>query len=312
MIRWRGLTLARCALMLGGLVLCFGLRVVRAQAAFPGANGVITFALNNSDDGGNGEIDTVSAAGRGLKTIYSEGYGGSGQLDPSYSPDGARLVFDTNGQGPLGIPADGSYIQAMNSDGSGLSSVPSQNGAEPAWGPDGHSIVYADAAGLVTLDLPTGASRLVAGPGASEPAWSTRNQIAYVSHGDIYRVAAAGGVPVRLTFKGGRQPTFFPGGGRLAFVRNIANRGQIFTMAADGSHPRQITDMKRRSTSPTVSPDGRSIAFIHDSGPAENSRNTDRLWTMHAGGSRQQPVGHLPDSDFGLVQFEHPNWQPRP
>lgn len=298
---------------LSGLVVFFGLVAPVAEAAFPGRDGVIAFALNNSDRDGKGEIVTVSPSGRGRKTIYSEGYGGSGQLAPNYSSDGRLIVFETNGQGPLTIPSSGGDLQVMNSDGSALHSIPSQGeAAAPAWGPNGRSIVYSYRANLFTVDLFNGTFTQITTIGASQPAWSVRNQIAYVHAGDIYIMSASGGLARRLTFNGGAQPAFFAGGGRIAFVRNVAGRGQIFTVNTDATHMRQITHMRRRSTSPAVAPDGRFIAFIHDDGPSENTANTDHLWVMQADGRQAHQIRHLPGDDFGLLQAEHPNWQPLP
>jgi hypothetical protein len=105
MIKARMAMILGSVLTLGIAAVLGGLRAPEARAAFPGANGVIAFALNDSDDGGKGKIITVSPSGKGLETIYSEGYGGSGQLAPSYSPHGKQIVFETNGQGPLAPPA---------------------------------------------------------------------------------------------------------------------------------------------------------------------------------------------------------------
>lgn len=281
-----------------------------ARAAFPGRDGLIALALDNYDDGGNGDIVTVRPSGGGMRTIYSEAYGGSGQLAPAYSPDGTQIVFETNGQGPLAMPTGGGALQVMQGDGTGLHSIPSGDDENPAWGPDGHSIVYSDGTSVLTTDLNSGTVSQVATGGALEPAWSVRNQIAYVRHGAIYIASATGGAGRRLT--GGRQPTFFPDGRHIAFVRNIAKRGQIFVMNADGTHVHQLTWFKRRSTSPTVSPDAKWIAFVHDGGPSENTRNTNHLWLMRADGSHVHRVPHLPGDDHGLLQAEHPSWQPLP
>lgn len=300
----------RCVLAAGTAAGLTGVMASAASAAFPGRNGLIALALDNYDDGGNGEIVTVRPSGGGLRTIYSEGYGGSGQLAPGYSPDGRQIVFETDGQGPLAIPTGGGALQAMNGDGTGLHSIPSGDDQDPAWGPNGHSIVYSDGTTVSTTDLTGRTVSQVATGDALEPAWSVRNQIAYVRHGAIYLGSATGGPERRLAV--GRQPAFFPSGRRIAFVRNVAKRGQVFVINVDGTHLHQLTRMKRRSTSPTVSPDARWIAFIHDGGPSENTRNTNHLWLMRADGSHGHQVPHLPGDDHGLLQVEHPNWQPLP
>jgi serine/threonine protein kinase len=67
-----------------------------------------------------------------------------GACQPSWSPDGSRLVFTS----PCAIKKDaypGSGLYIINADGSGLKQLPSAPGGgdfEPAWSPDGKTIAF--------------------------------------------------------------------------------------------------------------------------------------------------------------------------
>src|SRR5690606_6697714 len=62
--------------------------------------------------------------------------------------------------------------------------------------------------------------------------------------GDLYRMPVAGGRATRITT--GRawdvQPRWSPDGRRIAFTSDRNGANNIWTMAADGSDPRQVTD----------------------------------------------------------------------
>ena len=75
-------------------------------AAFPGQNGLIAFESNR--DAGNFEIYTMNADGS-LQTNITTNPAGDAQ--PSWSPDGRKIVFATNRDG-------NSEIYVMNADGS--------------------------------------------------------------------------------------------------------------------------------------------------------------------------------------------------
>ena len=66
-----------------------------------------------------------------------------GACQPSWSPDGSRLVFTS----PCNIKKDtyqGSSLYIINADGSGLQPLPTAPGGdfEPAWSPDGQYIAF--------------------------------------------------------------------------------------------------------------------------------------------------------------------------
>ncbi|HET6792514.1 MAG TPA: hypothetical protein VFI35_13150, partial [Actinomycetota bacterium] len=62
------------------------------------------------------------------------------------------------------------------------------------------------------------------------------------------------------------RPAALPANGQIVFVRDDAEDGvtHLFTMRADGSHARQLTDSATGDRAPAVSPDGITVAFVHE------------------------------------------------
>lgn len=58
-----------------------------------------------------------------------------------------------------------------------------------------------------------------------------------------------------------RQPAWSPDGTRLAFVRTVKGKGQVFVMPLDGGEAYQLTTGKYGAGSPIWSPDGKQILF---------------------------------------------------
>jgi hypothetical protein len=78
------------------------------------------------------------------------------------------------------------------------------------------------------------------GSGTSDPSWSPDSRwIAYTSGGgEIWKVRASGGRPVRLTRRhgvGDSLPAWSPDGLRITFVRIEHERGQVWVMSPNGS-----------------------------------------------------------------------------
>jgi Tol biopolymer transport system component len=108
--------------------------------------------------------------------------------------------------------------------------------------------------------------------------------------------------PIALTpaDSGARHGTFGRAGDRIAFSSNAAHheRGtmrdestsgtppsghwNIFTMAADGSDVRQVTEGESVDQRPALSPDGSTIAFVSDRGRG--------LWLVDADGGDPRPL----------------------
>jgi len=94
--------------------------------------------------------------------------------------------------------------------------------------------------------------------------------------------------------------------GKIAFsAKDDGGTFQIFTMNADGSSIRQLTNDELFSIDPAWSPDGTRIAFARSSGSTAGGS----LWVMDADGGSQQPLVTNPRT--GSPQFgSNPAWSP--
>jgi TolB protein len=115
----------------------------------------------------------------------------------------------------------------------------------------------------------TGAPRQVThGAQSFFHAWSPDSRtIAFTrgsaSKADIFTVAAAGGEARQLTHDTLNDgPDYSADGKFIYFDSSRSGQLQIWRMRADGSGAEQITDDDSRNTSPHLSPDGRSLAFL--------------------------------------------------
>ena len=80
----------------------------------------------------------------------------------------------------------------------------------------------------------------------------------------LWMISTEGGsAPVQLTFskEGASQPAWNPDGKRLAFVRTVDGRPQIFILSLSGGESQQLTRFKYGASAPKWSPDGKQIAF---------------------------------------------------
>jgi TolB protein len=147
---------------------------------------------------------------------------------PAWSPDGSRIVFQCHPSGESGF-----NVCLINADGSGYTQITNweqRSGAQrPVWSPDGSQIAVSRQMGI------------------GGPTW-------------IWLMSADGGNQRQLVE--GRDPSWSPDGMRIAFERQVNGRSpQLFTVGADGSNLRQLTQLTDFVMYPTWSPDGRQIAF---------------------------------------------------
>jgi dipeptidyl aminopeptidase/acylaminoacyl peptidase len=92
-----------------------------------------------------------------------------------------------------------------------------------------------------------------------------------------------------------------PDGSQVAFVSNISGRNNLWTVAASGGWPTQLTISDQRQASPAWSPDGKWIAYISD-------KNGNELWDIFLVSPQSGEVTNLtasPDS-----ADEAPAWSP--
>jgi hypothetical protein len=203
-----------------------------AQAAFPGANGVL--AVQPRTGGG---IVLVGADGRGARRVCTDRRSCGVPRRARWSPDGRSLVF----AGPA--------IKIIYPDGSCLNC---QFGAapNPAFGPDGTVISFIHG-GHMVVDGIDGIRQKSPPPGAaSDAVWSAGGALAVVRDGAIWA-----GRPGRVRrIAAGSQPSWSPEARLIAAVQ----RGWVVIMRLRDRHVRRLA----RGSSPAFSPDGLWIAYV--------------------------------------------------
>ncbi|HVM87289.1 MAG TPA: S9 family peptidase [Puia sp.] len=102
-----------------------------------------------------------------------------------------------------------------------------------------------------------------------EPETGSKWDYKYINH--IYVVACDGSSqPKELTVKeSSSQPAWSPDGKKLAFVRAVDGKPQVFLLPLDGGEPVQLTHFKYGAGNPKWSPDGKKILFSSDIGLEE-------------------------------------------
>jgi imidazolonepropionase-like amidohydrolase len=156
---------------------------------------------------------------------------GDFQLFPSWSRDGARIVFVSWNDQRLG------EIRTVNADGSSLRTVTRMPGhyRRPRFSPDGQLIVY----------------QRGGGGGLTAETWS--------EDPGLYRIAAAGGEPTRLV-KDGRNPHFGAGNDRIYFELTEEDKQRLVSVDLNGKDQRVHAEGELISEY-QVSPAGDHLAF---------------------------------------------------
>jgi Tol biopolymer transport system component len=141
---------------------------------------------------------------------------------------------------------------------------------------------------------------------AGEPAWSSRNVVAYVRNGNVY-VARPNGTRRRFVTSG-VSPDWSPRGRRLALVRPSprltfdAPIGRIYVVAATGSGLRRVRGVDGASF-PVWSPNGRSLTY---------QRFESGVFFKRLGRPERLLVGDQYSGESGFRSSFQPAWRPLP
>jgi TolB protein len=305
----RGLSVG--AFVIAAVALCVMVDTPSAAGGFPGENGLIV-AAGCSDGAGCAaqHLWTVDARS-GLRIQLTSG--SDREEDPSFSPDGRRIVFAR-------CPLDGgcriATVAVTGANRTDLTRPPVVGHDEsPSFSPDGSRLVF-------TRTERGGRHLFVMGSNGHNVRRLTRGRVqdrgaVYSPDGSsivferyktgvgfrIFEIAASGGTSSRLTSgHGDYSPSISPDGSRILFGRRAGTGGAIWLMDADGRRERPLTTPWAgiSDAKPTFSPDGRRIVFnrLDNARPAGES-----LMVMDATGRGQRTLTPTSES------FHSADWQ---
>ena len=205
-----------------------------SEASFPGANGAITFRVDDFDTGESKPLFRAQADGNQVGVLDERpGFG------TDWRADGTRIAFDF-------VERDGDVqIATMAADGSKTEVLTSGRGIHelPSWSPNGRRIVY-DFSPTIDSNSPDFETNL----------W-------------IMREDGSGSRRLPMRSRGfDVEPRYSPTRDQIAFGRlRISASGNfsqaVFLLNTETRRVRQLTPWRLSSEHPTWSPDGRWVLY---------------------------------------------------
>jgi Tol biopolymer transport system component len=313
--RPRAVLATRPMRQVGPLLLSIGVLAIvgcptGADAAFPGANGVIVFQHTTERGVEQADIFTIRRNGGDRRRLtYTPR---RNEFAPAWDATGSRLVF-WRSKAPFGF----GRIWVMDADRGNPRRLTGRriDAREPTWSPSGRLIAFASRGDLFTMQASDGSHRrrLTSSRALDfEPAWSPdgRRIVFTRGHergdvGDLFTIGVRTGKITQITSSRDydHQANWSPDGERIVFERDFdrVNGFAVVVANGDGSHLRRLTPKRDGffDTGPVFSPTGRQIVFGRD----RPSFFAD-LFVMRANGEDQERIRRDP------LFSSFPDWQP--
>lgn len=202
---------------------------------------------------------------------------------PSLAPDGKSLLYASRQRGNWDI-----YWRRIGGKNDvNLTKDSDANDTQPAFSPDGNRIAFRSErapAGIYLMEATGENTRPISDVGFN-PAWSpdgqelvassdrfTEPQTRSLIPSPLWIINATTGVRRQLFAGDAVQPSWSPGGGRIAFWSMHVGSGQrdIWTINTNGAEPVQVTNDEALDWNPIWSPDGKFLYFASNRGGSMN------------------------------------------
>lgn len=230
------------------------------------------------------EIYLMNGDGTNVRRIT---HNTTGEGFPALSPDGKRIVFESNRLRKESDPINWTSLFVMNVDGSGgVSLVP---GNSATWSRDSKSIAFHASA--------SGKGKPITGlPGAA----SNDSDIFILNVDDFLSKKSPARNITNNPAAVDDDPDWSPDGKKIAFTSHAVTDDQtnsvtaeIYVIDANGKgKPRRLTNNTEEERAPDWSPDGKLIAYMCRKGEAAEGRSigTFEICIMNADGSGQKRI----------------------
>jgi TolB protein len=219
----------------------------------------------------------------------------SGDAFAALSPNGKKIVFESNRNRAKGEPLNTSDLFVMDADGGEETFL--TRGSSATWSPDGKDIAFHASASGTGLPI------------KSDPGAATLDSDIFVANVDD--LVAGLEQPVNVTNTPSEiedDPDWSPDGAKLVFTSHpetddphFADHAEIYVMNADGTGRVRLTANGAEERAPAWSPDGRQIIF---SCRIEGPRADFEICVMNADGSDVRQL------TFNTVQDLTATWAP--